>query len=134
MGNKPIITSMQLSFLESSKFLSFYAWLGAFQFPRITSPRAETHPTLLAALLKNLLDSLREDGFSRVFTLTPPSLSLGLGSEQIRLPANLLYSIQPPESSLSKVTLAVQRVILIPIGHTEQYAFHLPLFHRYFDH
>ena len=75
---------------------------------------------LLAALLNNLLDSLREDGFTRVFTLTPPGFSLGLGSEQIRLPSNLLYSIQPPESSLGKV-------ILIPIGHTEQHAFHLPL-------
>jgi len=82
---------------------------------------------LLVALLKNLLDSLWEDGFTRVFTLTPPGLSLGLGSEQIRLPSNLLYSIQPPESGLSKVTLAGQRVILIPIGHTEQHAFHLPL-------
>ena len=75
---------------------------------------------LLAAMLNNLIDSLNEDGFTRVYTLTPPGLSLGLGSEQIRLPTTRLYSIQPPEGSLHKV-------ILIPIGHTEQHAFHLPL-------
>ena len=40
---------------------------------------------ILAALLHNLADSLREDGFTRVYLLTPQDLDLGLGAEQIRL-------------------------------------------------
>jgi creatinine amidohydrolase len=88
-----------------------YGWVGS------SLPVAEP---LLAAMLWNLLNSLREDGFTRVFTLTPPGLSLGLGSEQIRLPFERTYSSQPPEDDL-------QKVVLIPIGHTEQHAFHLPL-------
>jgi creatinine amidohydrolase len=75
---------------------------------------------LLAAMIKNLLDSLREDGFTQVYALTPPGLSLGLGGEQIRLPTGRIYHVEPPEDDLHKV-------ILIPIGHTEQHAFHLPL-------
>ena len=88
-----------------------YGWSGS------SLPVAEP---LLAAMLKNLLDSLREDGFTRVYSLTPPGLSLGLGSEQIRLPTDQIYSFQLLHGSL-------QKVILIPIGHTEQHAFHLPL-------
>src|SRR5512139_3386557 len=40
---------------------------------------------LLASLLSNLIDSLREDGFSRVYALTPQELDLGLGAARIAL-------------------------------------------------
>jgi creatinine amidohydrolase len=78
---------------------------------------------LLGALLHNLADSLREDGFTQVYLLTPQNLDLGLSLEQIRLihpsqtaePAYL-----PPDDERSKV-------IVLPVGHTEQHAYHLPM-------
>lgn len=78
---------------------------------------------LLGALLHNLLDSLREDGFSCVYALTPQEIDLGLGAARIALfhpsqtrPAPPL----PPELEKGKV-------VVIPVGHTEQHAFHLPM-------
>ena len=38
---------------------------------------------LLARLVANLLDSLREDGFSRVWVAAPQDLGLGLGAAQL---------------------------------------------------
>jgi creatinine amidohydrolase len=77
---------------------------------------------LLSTLVANLVDSLREDGFSRVYALTPPGLNLGLGSSRIALApqATAPKPSLPPDSARGKV-------ILIPIGHTEQHGFHLPL-------
>lgn len=79
--------------------------------------------SLLGRLLANLLDSLRDDGFSRVYALTPQDIGLGLGAARIALshpghrrPAPPL----PPDGHQD-------RVVLIPIGHTEQHGFHLPL-------
>lgn len=76
-----------------------------------------------SALAGNLLASLRDDGFSRVFLLQPQGVDLGLGDSalvqrhdsQKRIPHFLL-----PDDARSKV-------ILIPIGHTEQHGHHLPL-------
>ena len=80
-------------------------------------------PTL-AAYLKNLLDSLREDGFARVYVLTPPGIDLGLTDSQLRInpePAQNTPGLAlPPQTELNKV-------ILMPIGHTEQHSLHLPL-------
>jgi creatinine amidohydrolase len=77
----------------------------------------------LAAYLENLLDSLREDGFTRVYALTPPGLDLALGSSAIRLHHHDRLSpaaFFPPDADRDKV-------VVIPIGHTEQHGFHLPL-------
>lgn len=87
----------------------------------------------LAAYLSNLLDSLQDDGFSRIFALTPQGLdwystqgSSIFKGEWIALPRQKTASaasnspIPPPVSDLDKV-------ILIPIGHTEQHGHHLPL-------
>lgn len=79
---------------------------------------------LLGAYLFNLLDSLREDGFRQVFALTPQGLELDLGADHLALPLSqqsLLppYAL-PPDNEKDKV-------ILIPVGHTEQHAFHLPM-------
>ena len=44
---------------------------------------------ILGATLENLLDSLRDDGFSRVYALTPQGIDLGLGASRIALPRGI---------------------------------------------
>ena len=81
----------------------------------------EVVEAVLASYIKNLLDSLRDDGFTQVYALTPQGVELGLGPSAIRLPCHAQYQdLIPPSSALGKV-------ILIPIGHTEQHSLHLPL-------
>jgi creatinine amidohydrolase len=84
---------------------------------------------LLFQYISNLLDSLRDDGFSHVYCLAPAGLDpqsfflRNLSSACLRLPHFSTTSpvIElPPDSERGKV-------ILIPIGHTEQHGFHLPL-------
>ena len=86
---------------------------------------------LLTAYLANLMDSLRDDGFSRVYILTPQGLEWSsqgiypdLSTTHISLPWSGYNPTQPlrlpPDSEYGKV-------ILIPIGHTEQHALHLPM-------
>jgi creatinine amidohydrolase len=85
---------------------------------------------LLAAYVRNLLDSLRDDGFTRVYALTPQGIDLGLGESALRthvdtytgthLTLDTSHLTLPPDSERGKV-------IVIPIGHTEQHGFHLPL-------
>jgi creatinine amidohydrolase len=76
---------------------------------------------VLATLTGNLLDSLRDDGFSHVYALTPQGLDLGLGASRIALPRERKRA----EVALSEADR--DRVILLPIGHTEQHGYHLPL-------
>lgn len=77
--------------------------------------------SLVSKYLLNLIDSLRDDGFSRVFILTPQGIDLDLGNNRITLPTNVKPSIQlPPDSEKDKV-------VIIPVGHTEQHGFHLPM-------
>jgi creatinine amidohydrolase len=77
---------------------------------------------LLGAYLANLLDSLQDQGFSRVWALVPPGLNPGLGPRQIALPVpNSQLTVPLPEDGNR------DKVILIPIGHTEQHGLHLPL-------
>ena len=84
---------------------------------------------IFAQYIFNLLDSLRDDGFSRVYCLAPSGLDpqstfiLQNSSSILRLPHashNSPSTFLPPDSERDKV-------ILIPIGHTEQHGFHLPL-------
>lgn len=79
--------------------------------------------------VSNLLDSLRDDGFSRVYCLAPTGIDpqsfflQNLSSLCLRLPhitRGPNNGRLPPDSERGKV-------ILIPIGHTEQHGFHLPL-------
>lgn len=78
--------------------------------------------------ITNLLNSLRDDGFTRVYCLMlqgldPQSTYNLQPSSFITQPHGSLYSPKiflPPDSERGKV-------ILIPIGHTEQHGFHLPL-------
>ena len=82
----------------------------------------EVPEPILAAYINNLLDSLRDDGFTRVFALVPQGIDLGNGSDAIHLAQRQTEArtFFPPDSARGKV-------ILIPIGHTEQHALHLPL-------
>src|SRR5512139_622415 len=84
---------------------------------------------LLFQYISNLLDSLRDDGFSRVYCLAPAGLDpqsfflQQMASSCLRLP-NL-----PAISAVNRLPSDSERVkvILIPIGHTEQHGYHLPL-------
>jgi hypothetical protein len=78
---------------------------------------------LLAAVVKNLLDSLRDDGFTRVYALTPQGIDLGLGAARIAMPHSSQRLAQKPLPAAGDTAKAV----LIPIGHTEQHALHLPM-------
>ena len=78
---------------------------------------------LLSAYLSNLMDSLREDGFSRVYALTPQGLDLHLGVNRIALPVP--DRLNPPPAFPSDEQR--HKVLLFPIGHTEQHGFHLPM-------
>src|SRR5690349_18977216 len=73
--------------------------------------------------IANLLDSLRDDGFSRVYCLAPQGLDPqssfmgGYSSSILRLPHsshNEAMIQLPPDTERGKV-------ILMPIGHTEQH-------------
>ena len=89
----------------------------------------EVPEPLLVPYISNLLDSLRDDGFSRVYCLAPTGIDpqslflRHLSASFLRLPHST-HHIQnaklPPDSERGKV-------ILIPIGHMEQHGFHLPL-------
>jgi creatinine amidohydrolase len=89
----------------------------------------EVPEPFLFRFIANLLDSLRDDGFSRVFCLAPAGLDpQSFFLEQmafscLRLPHLSTISTinhMPPDTERGKV-------ILIPIGHTEQHGYHLPL-------
>lgn len=79
--------------------------------------------------ITNLLNSLRDDGFTRVYCLMPQGLdsqstsSFQLSTFFISQTHSSLYAPKaflPPDRECDKV-------ILIPIGHTEQHGYHLPL-------
>jgi creatinine amidohydrolase len=78
---------------------------------------------LLARYIANLLDSLRDDGFSRVFALTPKGLFQP--NDFVFPGAHLTFPCSAaPLRLLNEIN---HQVILIPIGHTEQHGHHLPL-------
>ncbi|MCX6082789.1 MAG: creatininase family protein [Chloroflexi bacterium] len=82
----------------------------------------EVPEPILAAYVNNLLSSIRDDGFTLVFALAPQGIDLGPFSSTIHLHPRQAENglVFPPDSARGKV-------ILIPIGHTEQHALHLPL-------
>ena len=80
---------------------------------------------LLANLLDNLSGSLREDGFTEVFLLVPPGLNLNTKDSGRQL--ELAPQLEKETVSTFLVEQDLHKVILVPIGHTEQHGFHLPL-------
>ena len=91
-----------------------YGWAGS----GLAVPRGK-----LRTLLLNLVESLRDDGFSNVFILTPQDAQLELGSAGIALfhPSQHAAPLALPPDAVR------DNVILIPVGHTEQHAYHLPM-------
>ncbi len=95
-----------------------FGWAGSgLEVPRI----------VLGRYVGNLVRSLREDLFTRAYLLTPPGEDgkpyFVLPSPDFQLaqePHNGHAALLPPDSERGKV-------ILMPIGHTEQHGHHLPL-------
>jgi creatinine amidohydrolase len=89
----------------------------------------EVPEPILLPYISNLLDSLRDDGFSRVYCLAPSGLDpqsfflQQLASSCLRLPHSSHYLPTPQILSDNERG----KVILFPIGHTEQHGYHLPL-------
>ncbi len=76
---------------------------------------------ILRACITNLVDCLIEDGFHQVSVLQPKNVSLSLDVKTLspqRKNQEKPFDLDTRDRSL---------VILIPIGHTEQHALHLPL-------
>lgn len=77
----------------------------------------------------NLLDSLRDDGFTRVYCLAPQ----GIDPQSSFIAHHSAFILRQPHPSRNapKPQLPPDsergKVILIPIGHTEQHGYHLPL-------
>lgn len=80
-------------------------------------------------LIANLLDSLREDGFSRVYCLTPQGLNPQSFARFIPATSHLVlpHPSQKQDAPAMPPNTEPGKVILIPIGHTEQHGYHLPL-------
>ncbi len=78
---------------------------------------------VLSRMISNLIFSLRDDGFTQVHALVPPGLQLDIGEQSIILP-NPNQKLQAPRIPNDR---ELNKVILIPIGHTEQHGFHLPM-------
>ena len=79
--------------------------------------------------IANLLAGLREDGFSRIYCLTPQGLDPQSFAQSIPAASHLIlpHASQQQDTSPLPPDSEHGKVILIPIGHTEQHGYHLPL-------
>jgi creatinine amidohydrolase len=92
-----------------------FGWLGS---------GLEIPEDVFGTYIHNLILSLRDDGFTRVYALTPQdTLRLPNPEFQITQFNETQTQTAPPYPSDSEGS----KVILLPIGHTEQHGFHLPL-------
>ncbi len=91
-----------------------YGWPGS----GLAVPQEKLRPLLL-----NLAASLREDGFTHVYILTPQDAMLDMGAFGI----SLYHPSQHAAPHLLPPDEARDKVIILPVGHTEQHAFHLPM-------
>jgi len=96
----------------------------------------ETPLPVFAAVVRNLVGNLLEDGFTSVHVLVPPGQGTSTGSP-------LRGSAAAQASITDLPTLAVpgpaahadplpadgerEKVVLLPVGHTEQHGYHAPL-------
>jgi len=86
-----------------------YGWEG--------SPLAVS-PEIFMRVLKNLFSTLREDGFEQLFLSHPDHLNVDLTGVE-----SLPFRDEPAK----EINTDPQKVLLIPLGHTEQHGYHLPL-------
>ena len=79
----------------------------------------EVREQVFTALVQNLVWNLLEDGFTSVHVLKPAGLDLGPS-----LPAIVL-----PQQSVDLIVLPAdcEKVVILPVGHTEQHGYHAPL-------
>jgi creatinine amidohydrolase len=85
-----------------------------------SSPLA-VEPRLFRRVLATLIASLKQDGFENVFVIN------GQGPQPRSRDVPTISSPYHVERELDLQHAGHDRVALIPIGHTEQHAFHLPL-------
>jgi creatinine amidohydrolase len=79
----------------------------------------EVREQVFVALIHNLLGNLLEDGFSSVHVLALPGLDLGKGIPTLEVPGN---------EGTPLIQLGERdKVVILPIGHTEQHGYHAPL-------
>ncbi len=78
---------------------------------------------ILERYLTNIISGLRDDGFSNTLVLVPQGLNLNLPTPWIALPQHF----EKAENHSLPIDSERGKVVLIPIGHTEQHGFHLPL-------
>ena len=71
-------------------------------------------------LVRNLVSNLLEDGFANIHLLVPPDLHLDMDIPELYLPGDSLLVPRFSEPDLEKV-------LILPVGHTEQHGYHLPL-------
>lgn len=84
----------------------------------------EIPETVLGTYLNNLILSLRDDGFTRVYILSLQD-TLCLIDQEFQI--TRLHQSQKQTAPLLPADSEKGKVILIPIGHTEQHGLHLPL-------
>lgn len=75
---------------------------------------------IFCELINHLVENLKEDGFSNVSVLVPENTPLKIETNVITKPVE-----DPANLGLTRSDHG--RVVLLPIGHTEQHALHLPL-------
>jgi creatinine amidohydrolase len=78
---------------------------------------------VLERYISNIIASLRDDGFINTLIMVPPGLNLSLSMPWMAVPQERALKnkvLIPTDAELGKV-------VLIPVGHTEQHAYHLPL-------
>lgn len=83
----------------------------------------EVEEFLLENYISNLIASLRDDGFSKVYVLTPQGINFSLKVPKI----TIQHYSQWRKPVFIPPALGFEKVVLIPIGHTEQHSYHLPM-------
>jgi creatinine amidohydrolase len=79
------------------------------------------------AVLRNLVSNLLEDGFTNIHVIIPPGLDLGADIPQLRLPGNSLLITHFSFLDTYLPEQDREKVVILPIGHTEQHGYHAPL-------
>ena len=78
---------------------------------------------IFSKFIHNLVKSLRDDGFTHVYIAGPQGIEIELENCYLSIPGK--QNVFSPSNTPSGDNL--DKVILLPVGHTEQHGFHLPL-------
>jgi len=85
-----------------------------------TGSGLEVPAGIFHALVRNLVFNLLEDGFTNVHVLVPTGVRLDVDIPQLPKSGNSLFVTRFSDLDLEKVAI-------LPIGHTEQHGYHAPL-------